>query len=106
MGAGYKVRENGDVTENYWERIGERQQLEEDRRERKSYRIVRAIMCKRAVRVRSQLRSHQRFADAFLTYCNIVDSSRVYCTNALENSPKAIPCFAYCFNLKCLKYRK
>lgn len=39
MGAGYKVGENGDVIENYWERIGERQQLQEDGRERKPYRI-------------------------------------------------------------------
>ncbi|KAL0667265.1 hypothetical protein Bca4012_029969 [Brassica carinata] len=107
MGAGYKVGENGDVIENYWERIGERQQLQEDGRERKPYRIElvgivcdaylavirgirRAIMCRRAVRVRSQLRSHKRFADAFLTYCNIVDNARLYCTNALEGSPKLI----------------
>ncbi|KAF8086948.1 hypothetical protein N665_0607s0010 [Sinapis alba] len=107
MGAGYKVGENGDVIENYWERIGERQQLQEDGRERKPYRIElvgvvcdaylavirgirRAIMCRRAVRVRSQLRSHKRFADAFLTYCNLVDNARLYCTNALEGSPKMI----------------
>ncbi|KAF3580626.1 hypothetical protein DY000_02034856 [Brassica cretica] len=107
MGPGYKVGENGDVIENYWERIGERQQLQEDGKERKPYRIElvgvvcdaylavirgirRAIMCRRAVRVRSQLRSHKRFADAFLTYCNIVDNARLYCTNALEGSPKMI----------------
>ncbi|KAH0930084.1 hypothetical protein HID58_015811 [Brassica napus] len=107
MGAGYKVGENGDVIENYWERIGERQQLQEDGKERKPYRIElvgvvcdaylavirgirRAIMCRRAVRVRSQLTSHKRFADAFLTYCNIVDNARLYCTNALEGSPKMI----------------
>lgn len=45
-------------------------------------------MCRRAVRVRSQLRSHKRFADAFLTYCNLVDNARLYSTNALEGSPK------------------
>ncbi|KAJ0230186.1 P-loop containing nucleoside triphosphate hydrolases superfamily protein [Hirschfeldia incana] len=107
MGPGYKVGDNGDVIENYWERIGERQQLQEDGRERKPYRIElvgivcdaylavirgirRAIMCRRAVRVRSQLRSHKRFADAFLTYCNLVDNARLYCTNALEGSPKMI----------------
>ena len=45
-------------------------------------------MCRRAVRVRSQLRSHKRFADAFLTYCSLVDGARLYCTNALEGSPK------------------
>ncbi|KAJ0260006.1 P-loop containing nucleoside triphosphate hydrolases superfamily protein [Hirschfeldia incana] len=107
MGAGYKVGENGDVIENYWERIGERQQLQEDGKERKPYRIElvgvvcdaylavirgirRAIMCRRAVRVRSQLTSHKRFADAFLTYCNLVDNARLYSTNALEGSPKMI----------------
>lgn len=47
-------------------------------------------MCRRAVRVRSQLRSHKRFADAFLTYCNLVDNARLYCTNALEGSPKVV----------------
>lgn len=45
-------------------------------------------MCRRAVRVRSQLRSHKRFADAFPTYCSLVDGARLYCTNALEGSPK------------------
>lgn len=45
-------------------------------------------MCRRAVRVRSQLRSHKRFANAFPTYCNLVDNARLYCTNALEGSPK------------------
>ncbi|KAF2601541.1 hypothetical protein F2Q70_00028158 [Brassica cretica] len=66
MGPGYKVGENGDVIENYWERIGERQQLQEDGKERKPYRIElvgvvcdaylavirgirRAIMCRRAM---------------------------------------------------------
>ncbi|KAG7653327.1 P-loop containing nucleoside triphosphate hydrolase [Arabidopsis suecica] len=107
MGAGYKVGDDGVITENYWERIGERQQLQEDGRRRKPYRIElvgvvcdaylavirgirRAIMCRRAVRVRSQLRSHKRFADAFPTYCSLVDNARLYCTNALEGSPKLI----------------
>lgn len=45
-------------------------------------------MCRRAVRVRSQLRSHKRFAEAFPTYCSLVDNARLYCTNALEGSPK------------------
>ncbi|XP_009118483.1 uncharacterized protein LOC103843496 [Brassica rapa] len=107
MGAGYKVDDDGVITEDYWERIGERQQLQEDGRRRKPYRIElvgvvcdaylavirgirRAIMCRRAVRVRSQLRSHKRFADAFPTYCSLVDGARLYCTNALEGSPKLI----------------
>ncbi|CAH8391651.1 unnamed protein product [Eruca vesicaria subsp. sativa] len=107
MGPGYKVDDDGVITEDYWERIGERQQLQEDGRRRKPYRIElvgvvcdaylavirgirRAIICRRAVRVRSQLRSHKRFADAFPTYCSLVDGARLYCTNALEGSPKLI----------------
>ncbi|XP_030964048.1 uncharacterized protein LOC115985221 isoform X3 [Quercus lobata] len=50
----------------------------------------RAIMCRRAVRVNSQLKSHKRFANAFLTYCQLVDNARLYCTNALEGPPKLI----------------
>lgn len=45
-------------------------------------------MCRRAVRVRSQLTSHKRFARAFLTYCQIVDSARLYLTNDLDGPPK------------------
>jgi hypothetical protein len=45
-------------------------------------------MCRRAVRVRSQLKSHKRFADAFMTYCQLVDNARLYCTNALEGPAK------------------
>lgn len=45
-------------------------------------------MCRRAVRVKSQLKSHKRFANAFLTYCQLVDSARLYSTNALEGPPK------------------
>lgn len=48
----------------------------------------RAIMCRRAVRVKSQLTSHKRFANAFLTYCQLVDNARLYSTNALEGPPK------------------
>ena len=48
-------------------------------------------MCKRAVRVKSQLTSHKRFASAFTTYCNLVDFARLYCTNALEGPPKVYP---------------
>jgi len=45
-------------------------------------------MCRRAVRVKSQLKSHRRFADAFMTYCQLVDNARLYSTNALEGPPK------------------
>ncbi|OAY49823.1 hypothetical protein MANES_05G086200v8 [Manihot esculenta] len=102
MGVGYKQGSDGTITENYWE------QTEEDEcKRRKPYRIElvgvvcdaylavirgirRAIMCRRAVRVRSQLTSHKRFANAFLTYCHLVDNARLYCTNALEGAPKLI----------------
>ncbi|XP_031372130.1 uncharacterized protein LOC116187528 [Punica granatum] len=106
MGVGYKVSDDGAVTENYWERIAEVEEQEEGKK-RKPYRIElvgvvcdaylavirgirRAIMCRRAVRVKSQLKSHKRFANAFLTYCQLVDNARLYCTNALEGPPKLI----------------
>ncbi|KAJ1417525.1 P-loop nucleoside triphosphate hydrolase superfamily protein [Sesbania bispinosa] len=105
MGAGYKVNEDGSVTENYWERIEHEEPEKVGGKKRKPYRIElvgvvcdaylavirgirRAIMCRRAVRVKSQLKSHKRFADAFLTYCQLVDNARLYSTNALEGSPK------------------
>ncbi|XP_073143618.1 calmodulin calcium-dependent NAD kinase isoform X2 [Henckelia pumila] len=104
MGAGYKDN-NGVVTESYWERDEEQEQGET--KKRRPYRIElvgvvcdaylavirgvrRAIMCRRAVRVNSQLKSHKRFADAFITYCQLVDNARLYCTNALEGPPKLI----------------
>ncbi|CAN0886431.1 Calmodulin calcium-dependent NAD kinase [Linum grandiflorum] len=107
MGAGYRVADDGAVTENYWEQIEEEQPLDEGNKKRKPYRIElvgvvcdaylavvrgvrRAIMCRRAVRVRSQLKSHKRFANAFLTYCQLVDNARLYCTNVLEGPPKLI----------------
>lgn len=50
-------------------------------------------MCRRAVRVKSQLKSHKRFADAFMTYCQLVDNARLYSTNALEGPPKVTHIF-------------
>ncbi|GMN48919.1 hypothetical protein TIFTF001_018088 [Ficus carica] len=107
MGAGYKVDEDGTVTENYWERIEDEEPEKVGGKRRKPYRIElvgvvcdaylavirgirRAIICRRAVRVNSQLKSHKRFANAFLTYCQLVDNARLYCTNALEGPPKLI----------------
>lgn len=55
----------------------------------------RAIRCRRAVRVKSQLKSHKRFANAFLTYCQLVDNARLYCTNALEGPPKVHHLYIY-----------
>ncbi|KAL6343654.1 hypothetical protein AAG906_025019 [Vitis piasezkii] len=112
MGVGYKVAEDGSVTENYWEQIPpeeeeEEQQNENGHVERKPYRIElvgvicdpylavvrgirRAIMTKRAVRVNSQLKSHKRFASAFQRYCQLVDNARLYCTNAMGGPPSLI----------------
>ncbi|KAI4345755.1 hypothetical protein L6164_012852 [Bauhinia variegata] len=101
MGVGYKVAQDGTVTENYWELVEE----EDGGRGRKPYRIEivgvvcdgylavvrgirRAIMTGRAVRVNSQLKSHQSFAKAFPRYCNLVDNARLYCTNSLGGPPK------------------
>ncbi|XP_023007081.1 uncharacterized protein LOC111499679 isoform X1 [Cucurbita maxima] len=107
MGVGYRVEDDGTVTENYWERVEDQEQDRVGGKKRRPYRIElvgvvcdaylavtrgirRALMCRRAVRVKSQLKSHKRFANAFLTYCQYVDTARLYCTNALEGPPKFI----------------
>ncbi|XP_062080751.1 calmodulin calcium-dependent NAD kinase isoform X1 [Humulus lupulus] len=107
MGPGYTVSEDGSVKEVYWERIEDEEPEKIEGKKRKPYRIElvgvvcdaylavvrgirRAIICRRAVRVMSQLKSHKRFANAFLTYCQLVDNARLYCTNALEGPPKMI----------------
>ncbi|KAE9589173.1 putative Zeta toxin domain, P-loop containing nucleoside triphosphate hydrolase [Lupinus albus] len=107
MGAGYKRNHDGTATENYWERIEDEEPEQVGGKKRKPYRIElvgvvcdaylavirgirRAIMCRRGVRVKPQLKSHKRFADAFMTYCQLVDNARLYSTNALEGPPKLI----------------
>lgn len=45
-------------------------------------------MCRRAVRVNSPLKSHKKFADASMTYCQLVENVWLYCTNALEGQAK------------------
>lgn len=103
MGVGYKVADDGTVTENYWEQIEE----VEEARIRKPYRIElvgvvcdaylavirgirRAVQTGRAVRVKQQLKSHKRFANAFPRYCPLVDNARLYCTNGISGPPKLI----------------
>ncbi|KAL0388480.1 UNVERIFIED_CONTAM: Calmodulin calcium-dependent NAD kinase [Sesamum radiatum] len=44
----------------------------------------------RAVRVKSQLKSHKRFASAFPRYSQLVDNARLYCTNAPGGPPRLI----------------
>ncbi|GMI73861.1 hypothetical protein like AT1G06750 [Hibiscus trionum] len=107
MGVGYRQEPDGTIIENYWEQIEEDNQSPKGGKRRKPYRIElvgvvcdaylavirgirRAIMCRRAVRVKSQLKSHKRFANAFPTYCQLVDNARLYSTNALEGPPKLI----------------
>ncbi|XP_059431434.1 calmodulin calcium-dependent NAD kinase isoform X4 [Corylus avellana] len=107
MGAGYRVNADGTVKEIYWERIENEEPEQVGGKKRKPYRIElvgvvcdaylavirgirRAIMCRRAVRVNSQLKSSKQFANAFLAYCQLVDNARLYCTNALEGQPKLI----------------
>ncbi|XP_059298978.1 calmodulin calcium-dependent NAD kinase-like [Lycium ferocissimum] len=102
MGDGYKVAEDGTVSENYWEQV-EQEEGEEAKNITKPYRIElvgvvcdpylavvrgirRAISTGRAVRVKSQLTSHKRFANAFPKYCNLVDNARLYCTNTISAS--------------------
>ncbi|KAF8392269.1 hypothetical protein HHK36_022611 [Tetracentron sinense] len=109
MGVGYKVAEDGTVTENYWEQVEEEEEEEgkDETKKRKPYRIElvgvvcdaylavvrgirRAVLVGRAVRVKSQLISHKRFANAFPRYCQLVDNARLYCTNAVGGPPKMI----------------
>ncbi|XP_022138378.1 uncharacterized protein LOC111009566 [Momordica charantia] len=112
MGFGYKVAEDGTVTENYWEQVSEDEEQRYDfdgvvQKDRKPYRIEiagvvcdahlavirgirRAIMVGRAVRVNSQLKSHKRFAKNFPKYCKLVDNARLYSTNVMGDPPKLI----------------
>ncbi|XP_009770369.1 calmodulin calcium-dependent NAD kinase [Nicotiana sylvestris] len=105
MGEGYQVAEDGTVTEKYWEQVEEEQG--EEAKITKPYRIElvgvvcdpylavvrgirRAIGTGRAVRVKPQLKSHKRFANAFPKYCDIVDNARLYFTNVLGSKPTLI----------------
>ncbi|XP_015887820.3 calmodulin calcium-dependent NAD kinase [Ziziphus jujuba] len=109
MGVGYKVAEDGTIIEDYWEQVKEEEHGQENGElpNRKPYRIElvgvvcdaylavvrgirRALMSGRAVRVKSQLKSHKRFASAFPKYCHLVDNARLYCTNAMGGPPKLI----------------
>nr|GEZ22060.1 putative zeta toxin domain, P-loop containing nucleoside triphosphate hydrolase [Tanacetum cinerariifolium] len=104
MGVGYKVSDDGTITENYWEKV---EDDEEELKVKKPYRIEmlgvvcdpylavtrgirRAIAVKRAVRVNSQLKSHKMFAIAFPKYCHLVDNARLYCTNGIGVPPQLI----------------
>ncbi|XP_010483366.1 PREDICTED: uncharacterized protein LOC104761894 [Camelina sativa] len=109
MGAGYKVSEDGTITEEYWKQIGQEEEAKQNGKQQilKPYRIElvgvvcdaylavargirRALMVKRAVRVKSQLNSHKSFANAFPKYCELVDNARLYCTNAVGGPPRLI----------------
>jgi hypothetical protein len=100
MGVGYKVADDGTITESYWEPDGTEQPPPADGASRRPYRIEvvgvvcdaylavargirRAIITRRAVRVRSQLQSHKRFAAAFQRYSRLVDGARLYSTNSM-----------------------
>jgi len=112
MGVGYKVADDGTITENYWEQVKEEEEEEQPKEngeapKRKPYRIElvgvvcdaylavvrgirRAIIMGRAVRVNSQLKSHKRFAGAFRGYCQLVDNARLYCTDAVGGPPTLV----------------
>ncbi|CAI9771283.1 unnamed protein product [Fraxinus pennsylvanica] len=104
MGDGYKVAEDGAITENYWVRVEDEG---EETAIKKPYRIElvgvvcdaylavvrgirRAIHMGRAVRVKSQLKSHKRFASAFQRYSQLVDNAKLYCTNTPGGPPRLI----------------
>jgi hypothetical protein len=101
MGAGYKVGDGGAVTETYWEK--DDADGAPPPGARRPYRIEvvgvvcdaylavargirRAIVTRRAVRVRSQLQSHKRFAAAFQRYSRLVDGARLFSTNSLGSA--------------------
>lgn len=104
MGRGYKVSDDGTITEEYWEPVEDSSSEEENEATgRKPYRIElvgvvcdaylavvrgirRAVITGRAVRVKSQLQSHKRFATAFKSYCSLVDNARLYSTNSLGSA--------------------
>ncbi|KAF3333079.1 Zeta toxin [Carex littledalei] len=102
MGVGYKVEDDGTTTENYWEPVQENGSSDQVP-ERKPYRIElvgvvcdaylavvrgirRAVIMGRAVRVKSQLKSHKNFASAFESYCELVDNARLFSTNSLGST--------------------
>ncbi|KAL5712277.1 hypothetical protein ACHQM5_014466 [Ranunculus cassubicifolius] len=102
-GVGHVVADGKTINESYWEQV----ENEEQETQRKPYRIElvgvvcdpylavvrgirRAISMGRAVRVKSQLRSHKGFANAFPKYCQLVDNARLYSTNAIGGPPKLI----------------
>ncbi|CAL4926295.1 unnamed protein product [Urochloa decumbens] len=103
MGPGYKAAADGvgAATETYWE-VDDAEGLPPPGAA-KPYRIEvvgvvcdaylavargirRAIITRRAVRVRSQLQSHKRFAAAFYRYSRLVDGARLYSTNTLGSA--------------------
>lgn len=50
----------------------------------------RAIITKRAVRIKEQLKSHKRFAAALPRYYEMVDHGKLYSTNSIRGPPKII----------------
>lgn len=107
MGVGYQKDDDGLVIENYWEQVDNNDVDDPPLPRKKPYRIElvgvvcdaylavvrgirRAIMVGRAVRVKSQLKSHKMFASAFPGYCHSVDNARLYCTKYKNSQPKLI----------------
>ncbi|XP_057841419.2 calmodulin calcium-dependent NAD kinase isoform X2 [Cryptomeria japonica] len=113
-GPGYKRAEDGSVLEKYWEPVEDTdppnglktndKQLENGR---KPYRtelvgvicdahlavvrgVRRAIMTKRAVRVKEQLNSIKRFAVALPNYYDLVDQVNIFSTNDIGGPAKII----------------
>ena len=50
--------------------------------------VRRAVLTKRAVPVKAQLRSHQLFAQNLEQYCGAVDKASVYSTNRWGGKPE------------------
>ncbi|KAG6393384.1 hypothetical protein SASPL_147623 [Salvia splendens] len=82
MGVGYKVEEDGTITENYWARVeGEGEGDEETMKQRmKPYRIeLVGVVCDPYLAVVRGIR-----------YTELVDNARLYCTNAPGGPPRLI----------------
>ncbi|EFJ30534.1 hypothetical protein SELMODRAFT_231175 [Selaginella moellendorffii] len=109
MGPGYVKSEDGTVVEEYWvpRELGNASSEKFARKSRRPYRIElvgvtcepvlavergirRAIITKRAVPIKGQLRSHKLFAGSLEKYCELVDNAKIYTTNKVGEPAELI----------------
>ncbi|XP_052731043.1 calmodulin calcium-dependent NAD kinase-like isoform X2 [Vigna angularis] len=114
MGVGYKVAEDGTVTENYWEKLHDTEEENQSKGisngepcTQKPYEIFllgmvcesylamvkiisKAIITRSAVNVNSQLKYHKMFANAFPRYCDLVDKAILSGADFVGSPPNVI----------------